>query len=236
MTRRDFLKCSGAGLTLAVVCSPLGFRIAGATAATGADFRPNAWLTVHPDGAVTIVVAKSEMGQGVHTSLPMIVADELEADWKRVAIEVAPARDEYKDPLFGAQATGGSTSVRHLYEPLRKAGAAARSMLVAAAAKRWSVPAGECVAAAGVVTHTPSKRTAPYGDLCTEAATIAVPAGEVVVDEERRTLFTPGFMATDDLLTVAEGIERLADRLAGWLGVGEALRVRRAPPQHGDLQ
>ena len=68
------------------------------------------------------------------------------------------------------------------------------------------------------------------------AATIAVPAGEVVVDEERRTLFTPGFMATDDLLTVAEGIERLADRLAGWLGVGEALRVRRAPPQHGDLQ
>ena len=176
MTRRDFLKCSGAGLTLAVVCSPLGFRIAGATAATGADFRPNAWLTVHPDGAVTIVVAKSEMGQGVHTSLPMIVADELEADWKKVTIESAPARDEYKDPLFGMQATGGSTSVKHMYEPLRKAGAAARVMLVEAAAKRWGVPPGECVAAVGVVTHAASGRTAGYGELCAEAATLPVPA------------------------------------------------------------
>ena len=137
MTRREFLQYSGAGLTLAVAFSPFGLRLAGRRRRPAADFRPNAWLTVHPDGGVTIVVAKSEMGQGVYTSMPMIVADELEADWKRVAIEVAPARDEYKDPSFGMQATGGSTSVRHMYEPLRKAGAAARFMLVAAAAKRW---------------------------------------------------------------------------------------------------
>jgi isoquinoline 1-oxidoreductase beta subunit len=159
-----------------VVFSPFGLRVAGAAPAVGADFRPNAWLTVHPDGSVTIVVAKSEMGQGVHTSLPMIVADELEADWKKVDIEIAPARDEYKDPLFGMQATGGSTSVKHMYEPLRKAGAAARFMLVAAAAKRWGAPAGECAAALGVVTHAPSGRTATYGDLCAEAAAVPVPA------------------------------------------------------------
>ncbi len=174
LTRREFLQYSGAGLTLAVVFAPFGLRLAGAE--TAADFRPNAWLTIHPDDRVTIIVAKSEMGQGVYTSLPMLVADELEADWARVAIAVAPARDEYKDPLFGMQATGGSTSVRHLYEPLRQAGAAARFMLVAAAAKRWGAPAGECIAARGVITHKPSGRMASYGELSAEAAAIPVPA------------------------------------------------------------
>jgi isoquinoline 1-oxidoreductase beta subunit len=190
MTRREFLQCAGAGLTLAVVFSPFGLRAVADAAAT--EFQPNAWLTVHPDGSVTIVVAKSEMGQGVYTSMAMIVADELDADWKRVAIEVAPARDEYKDLQFGMQATGGSTSVRHMYEPLRKAGAAARQMLVAAAAQRWGVPARECATAAGVVTHAPSGRSAGYGELCAEAAAILVPADPPLKKKgEMRLVGTP---------------------------------------------
>ena len=96
------------------------------------SFRPSVWLRVLPDNTVVVTVNKSEMGQGVYTSLPMIVADELDADWKNVKMEVAPAGDAYKDPAWGMQATGGSSSIRHMYEPLRKAGAAAREMLVMA--------------------------------------------------------------------------------------------------------
>ncbi len=96
---------------------------------------------------------KSEMGQGVYTSLPMIVADELDADWKNVRMEVAPAGDAYKDPAWGMQSTGGSSSIRHMYEPLRKAGAAAREMLVIAAAREWNVPVKECAVDLGRVRH-----------------------------------------------------------------------------------
>src|SRR5271165_6372581 len=123
-------------------------------------FAPNAYLQIAPDGKVTVVVARSEMGQGVRTSLPMILAEELDADWSQIAIQQAGA-----STLFGDQTTGGSASVRTTWDPMRQAGAAAREMLVTAAAQQWGVPATECTTGKGVVIHPPTNRRASYGDL-----------------------------------------------------------------------
>ena len=182
MTRREFLRL--AGLTLAISLTPSGYRMLSAEeVAKDKSFNPNVWLQITPDNMVTIVVNKSEMGQGVYTSLPMIVADELEADWKRVKIKVAPAGDKYIDPVWGMQATGGSTSVRHMFEPLRKAGAAAREMLVSAASKKWGVPVSECEASQGSVIHKKSNRKQTYGQLCEDASQLIVPQNPTLKKE-----------------------------------------------------
>jgi isoquinoline 1-oxidoreductase beta subunit len=138
-------------------------------------FSPNAWLIITPDNIVTVIVGKSEMGQGVSTSLPMIVADEIEADWKQVRVEMAPAGEEYKDPAWGMQTTGASTSIRHMFGPLRIASAAAREMLVSAAAQTWAVPVHECEAYRGTVRHIKSGRSLTYGQLSQKAAEIPIP-------------------------------------------------------------
>ncbi len=135
------------------------------------SFQPNAFLAISPDGKVTVWLTKSEMGQSVLTALPMIVADELGARWEDVRVELANA-DKAR---YGSQGTGGSASLRTLWEPLRKAGAAARLMLTAAAAGSWSVPAEECQAAAGAVVHGPSGRRFPFGDLVGPASRLEVP-------------------------------------------------------------
>ncbi len=124
ITRRQFL--AGAGLTLAVASTPAGIRsfARGETDTSSEIFRPSAWFTITPDNRITVFVCKSEMGQGIHTALPILVAEELEADWGQVQIRQAPVTEEYVDPLQGSQMTYGSTSLRHLYEPLRKAAAA----------------------------------------------------------------------------------------------------------------
>jgi isoquinoline 1-oxidoreductase subunit beta len=124
---------------------------------------------------VLIMVDRSEMGQGVATSLPMLVAEELEADWSKVRIEFAPVDKAYTNPMFGMQGTGGSTSVRAAWMPLRKAGATAREMLISAAAATWGVDRSTCRAAHGAVTHEPSKRRLTYGGLVAKAATLPVP-------------------------------------------------------------
>ena len=139
------------------------------------EFSPHVWLRITPDNIVHAIINKSEMGQGVYTSLPMIIADELGADWKQVRIDVAPASDKYKDPVWGAQATGGSSSIRHMYEPLRLAGAAARQMLVGAASGTWKVPEGECEVHMGTVRHAASKQTLSFGQLTSKAARLPVP-------------------------------------------------------------
>lgn len=180
ITRREFLKKSlvFSGLTIAVSITPAGYRLLSAKEIEKGNaylFSPNVWLQITPDNIVTIIVNKSEMGQGVYTSLPMILADELEADWKQVRLKMAPAADEYKDPMWGAQATGGSTSVRHMYEPLRKAGAAAREMLIKAAAQMWGVPTSECEAKESTVRHKKSGRSLTYGNLSLEASKLPVP-------------------------------------------------------------
>ena len=141
----------------------------------GDGFSPNASLLITPDNIVTVIVGKSEMGQGVSTSLPMIVADEIEADWKQVRVKMAPAREEYRDPVWGMQTTGGSTSIRHMFWPLRKASAAAREMLVSAAAQTWAVPIHECEAYRGTVRHIESGRSLTFGQLSQKAAKIPIP-------------------------------------------------------------
>src|SRR5207302_10759220 len=122
------------------------------------------------DGMVTIWATKSEAGQGVKTSLAMLVADELEADWSKVRVAQAPF-----DARFGDQDTSGSASIRQLWEPLRRAGAAAREMLVSAAAKQWGVPPESCRTRSGVVTHAASGRHLSYGSLAASAAREPIP-------------------------------------------------------------
>ena len=174
VTRREFLETAGvvgAGLVIS-------FYLPGARrlrAAPLGPFAPNAWVRIGADESVLLMVDRSEMGQGVTTSLPMLLAEELEADWTKVRIEFAPAAKEYINPLFGMQGTGGSTSVRAGWMPLRKAGAAAREMLVAAAAQTWKVNTSECRAERGAVVHGPTKRRLTYGALAVTAATLPVP-------------------------------------------------------------
>jgi isoquinoline 1-oxidoreductase beta subunit len=141
----------------------------------GDAFSPNAYLKITPDNKVTVVVARSEMGQGVHTSLPMILAEELEADWKQIQIEQAGA-----STLFGDQTTGGSASVRTTWDPMRRAGAAAREMLISAAALHWGVGRASCKAENGAIVHATSSRRATYGELATKAATLPVPTDVVL--------------------------------------------------------
>src|SRR2546427_6466339 len=162
--RRDFLiagAAAGAGLVI-------GFYLPHKSS-KGA-FEPNAYLRIAPDGKVTVVVARSEMGQGVWTSLPMILAEELEADWKQITIEQAGA-----STLYGDQSTGGSASVRTTSDPMREAGAQAREMLISAAAQEWSVAPASCKAASSFVMHSTSGRKLSYGALATKAGKLPVP-------------------------------------------------------------
>jgi isoquinoline 1-oxidoreductase beta subunit len=149
----------------------------------GADGMPNGWVddplvfvSIAEDGTVTIVCHRAEMGQGIRTGMPMIVADELEADWKRVRVAQAPG-DEKK---FGNQDTDGSRSTRHFFEPMRRCGAAARTMLEAAAAERWKVPVSEVEAKNHEVVHRPTGRRLGYGALAKAAASRPVPARETL--------------------------------------------------------
>jgi isoquinoline 1-oxidoreductase subunit beta len=175
MTRRAFLRGSlaAAGLTIGVSVTPFGHRLLDASEIN--SFSPTVWFEITPDNKVTIFIGNSEMGQGVLTAHSMIIADELEADWKQVQVRQAPARDEYKSPILGVQITVGSASVRGFYEPLRKVGAAGRAMLIKAAAETWKVPENECKASLGTVKHEKSKRTLTYGQLCLKAAKLQVP-------------------------------------------------------------
>jgi isoquinoline 1-oxidoreductase beta subunit len=169
--RRDFLKVSGSaagGLALA-------FYLPTARMAQAADGgSPNAWVKIASDNTVTIMVARSEMGQDVYTSMPMLVAEELEVDINSVKVEFAPPAEVYINSLLGGQITGGSTSVRDGWEKLRKAGASARMMLVAAAADNWGVDASQCSAANGTIKG-PGGKSATYGSVAAKAATMEVP-------------------------------------------------------------
>jgi isoquinoline 1-oxidoreductase subunit beta len=167
LSRRAFLKTS----TVAGTGLVIGFYLPSRGRADGQEtFSPNAYLTVTPKGKITIVVARSEMGQGVRTSLPMILAEELEADWQQIAIEQAGA-----STLFGDQGTGGSASVRTTWDPMRKAGAQAREMLISAAAQRWGVPRESCKAENSFVIHSASERKLSYGELAVSAGKLPVP-------------------------------------------------------------
>ena len=167
INRREFLETGvAAGASLLI-----GFHLPAFDRGVAKPFKPNAWIEIRPDGVVTIWTGRSEMGQGVKTAMPMIVAEELEADWTRVQVAQADA-----DPAYGDQFTVGSRSVRSGFEPLRQAGAAAREMLVGAAALTWKVPREACRARNGMVEHVATGRRLGYGDLAALAATLPVPA------------------------------------------------------------
>ena len=174
-TRRDLLK-AGAALTVAFWLPGKG----GETLAngTGATLAPNAFVRIGADGTVTIISKHTEMGQGTYTGLATLVAEELDADWKQIQVEGAPANPKLFNNLnFGpVQGTGGSSSIANSYDQLRKAGATARAMLVTAAAQRWSVPASEITVSAGQVMHKASKRQAGFGELVADAAKLPIPA------------------------------------------------------------
>jgi isoquinoline 1-oxidoreductase subunit beta len=170
-SRREFLKftaAGGAGLVLGIYTPGVSAFVSGP--ADSNDFIPNAYVEISPSNEVRLWVARSEMGQGVRTGLMMILADELDADWPKLKIEQGNW-----DLKYGDMTTGGSFSVRSSWDPLRQAGAAARAMLISAAAARWKVPASECTTRDSAVFHERSKRRLTYGELASRAATLPVP-------------------------------------------------------------
>jgi isoquinoline 1-oxidoreductase beta subunit len=184
LSRRAFLAstaAAGGGLLIGLTL-PDGLRrvLAQQPPAAAPKIVPNAFIRIAPDDTVTILLKHSEMGQGVATSLPMVVAEELECDWHKVGFEHAPANIVYAHTVFRAQMTGGSTSTWESFEQLRTAGAAAREMLIAAAAAQWGVPAGECRAENGLVIH--GERKARYGELAAAAAKLPVPESPKLKD------------------------------------------------------
>jgi CO/xanthine dehydrogenase Mo-binding subunit len=191
VSRRDFvvaLTSAGGGLLLGYrIREPRG--VATAVAATPLEFAPNAFIRIGPDGRVTLIMGQIEMGQGTYTSMPMLVAEELEVGLDQIRLEHAPPDEKrYANPIFGVQVTGGSTSVQGLYVPMRRAGATARTMLVAAAAQTWEVDPASCRAHRGTVTHTPTGRKLSYGALAGRAAKLPVPAEVPLKDPKNFTL------------------------------------------------
>ena len=174
LSRREFLKVSSA-LSGGLV---LQFKFPLASAATGGDkaTEVNAWIVIHPDDRVVIRIARSEMGQGTYTALAQLVAEELDCDWAKVSAEFASPNEHIRrGRIWGSMSTGGSQGVRSSQDYVRKAGAAAREMLIAAAAAQWKAPAAQCAAAGGVITHAPTGRKLRYGQVAAAAAKLAPP-------------------------------------------------------------
>src|SRR6266849_5072724 len=182
VSRRAFLGAMGAaGLVLAVGCKPQA--PAAGTTKYGADSMPHGWVdnplafvAIAPDGTVTIVCHRAEMGQGVRTSLPMVLADELDADWQRVRVRQAPGDEE----RFGNQDSDGSRSMRHFFAPMRRCGAAARQMLEHAAEAAWGVPPGEVAAMNHELLHRATNRRMGYGEIADAASRLPVPARDTL--------------------------------------------------------
>lgn len=177
--RRQFLKtgaAAGGGLLLSFYLPAFGKAIKTAAIDPTAVFIPNAFIRIGADDIITIICNHSEMGQGAYTSVPMMIAEELDADWSKIRFEAAPVDPAYNHLGFGMQATGGSTTTLSEYDRLRKAGATARAMLVGAAAKAWSVDEAGCTTAKGKVIHTATGRSLLYSELVSKAVGIKVPA------------------------------------------------------------
>ena len=203
LSRRDFLK-AGAGLTLGIVVPEAPAQMAGPGRAGGSvvasgAFEPNAFVRIGTDNTVTVIVKHLEMGQGTYTGLPTLVAEEMDADWGQVRAEGAPAdAGRYNNLFFGTmQGTGGSTALANSFEQMRKAGAAARSMLLAAAAERWNVAPDSITITRGAVVHAPSNRRTNFGQLAASAAKLPVPQEVKLKDPKDFTLIGRRLTRTD---------------------------------------
>lgn len=182
LSRRSFLRVSATAAGGLLVSLYFDFPVAaqeGAAAAPRAQpkakiYPPDAFVHIKPDGKILITVNRLEFGQGVQTSLPMILADEMDADWSQVVAELAPAADVYKDPVFGIQMVGGSGSISHSFQQYRELGARTRAMLVSAAAEQWKVSPDQCHTEASVV-HGPDGKSAKYAELAEAAARQPIP-------------------------------------------------------------
>ena len=171
LNRRRFLQVSSS------TAASLSLGFVWPNAAMAADqTEVNAWIEIHSDESIVIRYARTEMGQGSRTSAPMLIAEELEADWQKVRVVDVPAHENLsRKRAYGDMASVGSRTIRMSQDYLRKAGAAARIMLIEAAAQRWSVPVGECKAVLGHVLHNPSHKKLSYGQLAAEAAKLKPP-------------------------------------------------------------
>src|SRR5437867_3093164 len=186
VNRRDFIKTGvavGGGLMLGFYLPRIGQPAGGAEQSTS-PFAPNAFVRIGTDDSVTVIVNHSEMGQGVYTALPMLVAEELDADWTQVRVEAAPVDPAYNHTQFGIQVTGGSTSTWSEWERLRQAGATARAMLIAAAAETWKVDPATCRAENGQVIHAASGRRLSFGCLAEKASGMTPPENVTLKDRE----------------------------------------------------
>jgi isoquinoline 1-oxidoreductase beta subunit len=185
LSRRRFLSASaamGGGLLIGFTTGPAIRAADAAGKGASAAFTPNAFIRIGSDGQIVLTMPYVEMGQGTYTSIPMLIAEELEVDLKQVRLEHAPPDEKlYGNPLLGGiQATGNSNAVRASWQPLREAGATARTLLVSAAAKRWSVDPASCRAQSGEVLHAPTRRRIKYGELAADAAHMPVPESVVL--------------------------------------------------------
>jgi isoquinoline 1-oxidoreductase beta subunit len=200
--RRKFFKDSAAlvgGLVISFYLPGKGGRAYAADAPPKEVYPPNAFIRIAPDDSITIVVNKSEMGQGVYTSLPMLIAEELEADWSRISVVSAPVAAVYNRPGMGMQMTGGSSSIPSSWDQLRRVGASGRMMLISAAARQWGVPESECRAANSEVIHAASGKRASYGALADAANKLPLPEKVVlkspkdfkIIGKPTRRLDTP---------------------------------------------
>ncbi len=177
LNRRSFLRVStvaAGGLLVSLYLDLPAFAQEGAPAPPAKVYPPDAFVHIKPDGKILITVNRLEFGQGVQTSLPMILADELDADWSKVVAELAPAADVYKDPVFGIQMVGGSGSIAHSFQQYRELGAKTRAMLVAVAADRWKVSPAQCRTENSIV-YGPGSKLEHYAELASRAARLPVP-------------------------------------------------------------
>ncbi len=188
LKRRSFIKSS----TLAATSLIIGFTYdpqKSLAAKTKIKNELGIWIRISSDDTITLIVPSSEMGQGVNTSLPMIIAEELDANWESIRTETAPANSDYKNPEgFGPQITGGSNSVKGFWNLLQETGAAAREMLVTAAAQRWNVPLEECDTKLGNVIHNNTNKKLSYGKLAVAASKIEVPSSPTKKSKEKYSL------------------------------------------------
>ena len=235
INRRVLLKTSvlaGAGFAIGIGFDPLtSFAVETSASATkAADL--GLWIRITADGTITLIAPSSEMGQGVNTSLSMIIAEEMEADWQSIKAETAPANSDYKNPEQPLQITGASSSLRGFWQPLREVGAAAREMLKTAAAQKWDVPVRECEAQSGKIIHQASGREFAYAELAEAAGKLDVPSD-------------PPLKSPEDYKLVGKSIPRLdlPDKVRGSAQFGIDVRlpgmlfatVRQSPVFEGEI-